>query len=379
MQNIEFIWGVNIISVFVLCVLFTGLLIPQIIKISYTRQLFDEVDERKIHHGTVPRLGGIAFLPSIISAFALVDGIESLLGNSLIAETIFFNSTTIAFCCAAGFGIYVIGVADDLVNVRYRAKFVGQALCAILLMCGGLTITNFHGFLDCYYIPLYIAAPFTLLVVIFIMNAINLIDGIDGLASGLSGIAMIIYGCVLYRYDDYIFSILAFATFGVLLPFFMFNVFGNAQKHKKIFMGDTGTMTIGLIISILSIRILCADWAINPGTIFDFDENLVMVVCAPLIIPCFDVVRVYLGRVRDGRNPFLPDKTHIHHKLLAVGLKQRTAMMVIVSSSLVLSLILIALSAVVNVNILLAAAALAYILINIALTKAIKRRNAKLA
>ena len=363
-------------SILLLCVLFTGLLIPQILKISYSRRLFDEVDERKIHHGAVPRLGGIAFLPSVISAFALIDGIESLTGKALIASTIYENTIPIAFCCAAGFGIYLIGVADDLVNVRYRAKFAGQAVCAILLMMSGLTITNFHGVLGLHNIPMFIAAPFTLLVVVFIMNAINLIDGIDGLASGLSGIAMIIYGSILYRYGDYIFSMLAFATFGVLLPFFMFNVFGNVHKHQKIFMGDTGTMTIGLILSILCIRILCADWASNPNGILDFNENLVMVVCAPLVIPCFDVVRVYLGRVRNGRNPFLPDKTHIHHKLLAVGLKQRTAMMAIVFSSLVFSVILIVLSSYININILLVLAALAYIFINIRLSKAIQRRAA---
>jgi UDP-N-acetylmuramyl pentapeptide phosphotransferase/UDP-N-acetylglucosamine-1-phosphate transferase len=134
----------------------------------------------------------------------------------------------------------------------------------------------------------------------------------------------------------------------VLIPFFGFNVFGNVEKHKKIFMGDTGTLTIGFIISMLGLRLLCEDELCDYVGHF----NRLMIVLAPMLVPCYDVVRVYVGRVRNNKNPFLPDRTHIHHKLLATGVSQRVAMVAILFCSLILATSLIVLSCVVNVNVL---------------------------
>ena len=196
---------------------------------------------------------------------------------------------------------------------------------------GGLWINSLHGIFFIDAIPEWIGYPLTLLAVVFIINAINLIDGIDGLASGLCGVAMFFYGILFIIVHKYIYAMIAFATLGVLVPFFYFNVFGDANKRKKIFMGDTGSLTVGMTICFLSFRLLLC----FPAEDLDNMPNAFILAFSPLIIPCFDVVRVYLHRVRNGQNPFMPDKNHIHHKLLAIGMQQHTAMITIITISVV--------------------------------------------
>jgi UDP-N-acetylmuramyl pentapeptide phosphotransferase/UDP-N-acetylglucosamine-1-phosphate transferase len=333
----------------------TGFLIPKILLISFRRRLFDVPDERKIHKGVVPRLGGIAFMPSILLSMSLFFGVMELLKHHDMPYILPDGGHCIQpliFGVCAVMILYLIGIADDLIGVRYRAKFIAQTGCAILLVMGGLWVNNLHGVLGIEGINLWLGIPLTLLFVVFVTNAINLIDGIDGLASGLCSAAMLIYGYVFYCMGDYVFSMLAFGTLGVLIPFFAYNVFGNAEHHKKIFMGDTGTLTIGIVISILVLRLVNTTHDDEMLTVMPYDWNMLVVVGTPLLIPCFDVVRVYMGRVRRGSNPFLPDKTHIHHKLLAAGMTQRTAMVSLVCASVLLSVAFITLSIWVDVNLL---------------------------
>jgi UDP-N-acetylmuramyl pentapeptide phosphotransferase/UDP-N-acetylglucosamine-1-phosphate transferase len=368
------VWTVNIIAVFLLCVLVTGFLIPQILLISFRCKLFDEIDERKIHKGVVPRLGGISFMPAIILSIAFMCGINNLFGYDAIFAGLRDNCMTVVFSLCGILVLYLVGLADDLIGVRYRAKFVAQAVCAILLVCSGLWINNFHGIIGIYEVPWYVGMPLTVLVVVFVTNAINLIDGIDGLASGLCSIAMIIYGFAFVALRNNMYATIAFATLGVLIPFYGFNVFGNAEKHKKIFMGDTGTLTIGFIISILGLRLICIDSHVS----YVWDSNRLMIALAPMLIPCYDVVRVYIGRLRDHKNPFLPDKTHIHHKMLAAGMTQRITMVSIVSFSLVLSVILIYLSNHIDINLLIILSIIIFCVINTILNRRIhklKRQN----
>jgi UDP-N-acetylmuramyl pentapeptide phosphotransferase/UDP-N-acetylglucosamine-1-phosphate transferase len=369
----ELFWILGILAVFVLCVVITGFLIPKILLISFRCKLFDVPDERKIHKGVVPRLGGIAFMPSIFLSLAFLYGINSLFHIKNLVPILIPDMLPVSFAICSTLILYLVGVADDLIGVRYRAKFTVQIFCALLLIAGGLWINNFHGFLGIELVPWWVGMPLTVLFVVFLVNAINLIDGIDGLASGLCSIAMAVYGCTLYVMGDYLFSALAFATLGVLVPFFYFNVFGDAEKFHKIFMGDTGTLTVGTIISILSLRLL--NTPADDIVYRSFDANMLIVVASPLLIPCFDVVRVYIGRVRNGKNPFLPDKTHIHHKLLAAGMNQRAAMISIVSCSVLQSLLYIYLSAYINVTVLMVIGVALFIALNILISKKIKSRS----
>lgn len=361
----DFFWIINSVAVFLVCVFCAGLLIPQILLISYRKQLFDQPDERKTHKGIVPRLGGIAFKPVIFFAIALMFGLSRLCGYSHMLEGIASESRSIAFgfCCIML--LYLVGIADDLIGICYRVKFVIQIMCGVMIIAGGMWIDNLYGLFGIHELPVWAGYPLTVLVVVFIINAINLIDGIDGLASGLSGVATLFYGVVFFQLGEYIYAVFSFATLGVLVPFFYYNVFGDAEKQKKIFMGDTGSLTIGMMLCILSLKLLqCQVEGGNPDSL----TNLLVFAYSPLLIPSLDVVRLYLHRMRNGKNPFLPDKNHIHHKLLALGMHQRAAMVIIITVSVLFSLCNILLSRYIDVTILLLADLLAWTLLNMRLT-----------
>ena len=208
-------WIVNSLIVCLLCILFAGVLIPQILLIAYRKQLFDEVDERKIHKGAVPRLGGIAFEPVILLSVALVLGINLIIGNGEFAHAFSrYIVLSVALFCSMQL-LYLTGMADDLIGIRYKAKFVMQVACAILLIASGCWFTTLKGALFIGSWPAWIGYPFTLIIIVFLINAINLIDGIDGLASGLSSIAVIIYGVSFLVVGEYALAIISFATLGV--------------------------------------------------------------------------------------------------------------------------------------------------------------------
>ena len=331
--------------VFVLCVMFAGIFIPQILLVAFKKDLFDMPDERKIHKGIVPRLGGIAFTPVICFTVSLILGITMLVGDSRLMSLVEAQTLPLSMGFCSLFLMYIVGVGDDLVGVRYRAKFVAQILCAVFIIMGGFWINSFHGFLWIDSIPAWLGWPLTVLYIVFVCNALNLIDGIDGLASGLSSIVCVIYGVAFMFLSEYALAIVSFGTLGVLIPFFYYNVFGDVNKHKKIFMGDTGSLTIGLILGVLGTILY-----VHPNNNM-LGVNPSIIAFSPLIVPCFDVIRVYMLRIRQHRSPFLPDKSHIHHKFLAAGMKPRMAMITIVSVSALFTIMNFALASYMKVNI----------------------------
>ena len=354
---------VNCLGVTFLSCLLAGILIPQILLISFRKKLFDLPDERKIHSSTVPRLGGIAFGPVILFSVLFILALNIILNGFDIIPSLSENATMLFCCICACLLIYLVGIADDLIGVRYRAKFIVQIVAGTLIVTSGLWISDFYGLLGIGEIPNYIGYPLTVFMAVFITNAINLIDGIDGLASGLTGVAFLVYGFVFFLLNDFIFALICFSTFGVLLPFFYFNVFGDASKRKKIFMGDTGSLTIGILTITVILKIL------NHGEILmQSGCNPILLAFSPLIVPCFDVVRVVMHRFRNKANLFLPDTNHIHHKLLAVGLSQHAALISIVSFSLILTICNILLNSFINENILLIIDILIFTIANIFLS-----------
>ena len=362
------VWILNIALAFILCVFFAGIVIPQILLIAFRRRLFDEPDERKIHTSVVPRLGGIAFKPVVFFTVALLLALNVTFGYTEVVQAIGQEGLSLAYAFCAIMMLYLVGMADDLIGVRYRAKFFIQLLCGLMLVGGGVMLSQFNGLFLLHQLPLWAALPLTIFVTIFIINAINLIDGIDGLCSGLCSIAFLYYGVTFICYGYYLQAMLAFATLGVLVPFYYYNVFGNAEKGRKIFMGDTGSLTIGIMLCYHSLEI-----SQLPTARLGF--NPFVLAFAPLIVPCFDVVRVYFHRVRNGRNPFLPDKNHIHHKLLALGMKQRAAMGTIITISTLITLVNILLSTFIGVTLLLLIDMVAWTATNIFITKKIHRIN----
>lgn len=362
------IWIIIDICVFGLVVLLTGVLIPQILLISFRKNLLDAPDPRKIHHIAVPRLGGIAFFPTILFTVMLTIGVCRQFKPDAMDMVFGSSMTGMCFLACAVITLYLVGMADDLIGLKYRAKFVAQIVAAALVIIGGIEIENFHGFLGIQALPAPLAIIFTILLVVFITNAINLIDGIDGLASGLSAIAVGFFGYIFLTVGLHVYAMAAFATLGALVSFFYFNVFGNAEKHGKIFMGDTGALTIGLMLSVFSIRICNIPDVSMP-------VNSAVVAFAPLLIPCCDVVRVYIHRIKAHRSPFLPDKTHIHHKLLALGMTQRLAMPTIVAASLALTILNYYLSKYLDITILFILDIVIWLVANAALTRGIRRRS----
>lgn len=332
-------WPLIATSVFLVSFILAGIIIPQILLIAFRKKLFDEPDERKIHKGAVPRLGGLAFMPSIVFSICFVSGVLMLAGElapssqaSNVVQMLSGRLTEglvipLYFGMCALMVMYLVGIADDLIGVKYRAKFAAQIFVGLMLAAADVRVESLNGMLGIYELHPVLSWMLTVFLVVFITNAINLIDGIDGLASGLSGIAMIFYGMFFMTAGRWIYCMISFAALGTLVPFFYYNVFGNPARGKKIFMGDTGSLTIGLVLSLLAIELS----RIPNGHVFAAD--VLVIAFAPLAIPCLDVIRVFVHRVIRGNSPFLPDRVHIHHKLLALGFPQRPAMITILAAS----------------------------------------------
>lgn len=301
---------------FLIALLLGVIMIPNILLVSYRKRLFDLPDSRKVHTCPVPRLGGISFLPAIVMAFALIMGFRMLCDmpfeNIPVQRTLY----EFLFWGVGAMMLYLTGVQDDLIGVGYRRKFLVQILAALLLVMCGDWIHSLGGLFGIYDLPVWLGVPLTIFLIVYITNAINLIDGIDGLASGLCCISLAMLAYMHIYVGQYIYALLALAALGILIPFWCYNVFGNAQKGHKLFMGDTGSLTLGYILSFLVIH----------QSFVRFDEEThtnpsLVIALTTLIVPLFDVVRVVLHRVRNGKSPFLPDKNHFHHKLLRTGMR----------------------------------------------------------
>ncbi len=363
-------WILNYFLCFVVSVVLAGFIIPNIMTIAFRRKLFDEGDDRKIHRGVVPRLGGISFLPAFIFSFCVVVGCNirfQIPGmNTALAGTL----VPVFFLLCALMLMYLVGIADDLIGVRYRAKFMFQIIVGALFLMSGTWIHNLYGFAGIYEIPTIIGWLLTILLVIYVINAINLIDGIDGLASGLSAIALSFYSFLFYQSGQYAYALLSGATLGTLMPFFYWNVFGTPERHTKIFMGDTGSLTIGTMLAFLSIRICNIPDGFIPGS-----DSMLVLTLAPIIVPCFDAARVFLHRVRHGNNPFLPDKCHIHHKLLALGCRQWQALIAILLTDAAFIVFNLLVAPYYNPTVIIVADLVLWTLFNMLLTRMIRVRE----
>ena len=299
-------------------------IIPRILVISHKKRLYDVPDARKVHTMPVPRLGGLSFFPVILMSMFLVIGFRlyfwdmdtsSLSFNMLYEYLFLFVGMTL---------LYLVGVCDDLVGVGYRYKFAVQIAAAFLLVLSGNWFDSFGGLFGIYSVPVWVGVPFTVFIVVYITNAINLIDGIDGLASGLCCIALSVLSVIFFLRGQYVYALLAICTLGILMPFWCYNVFGNANRGHKLFMGDAGSLTLGYVISFLIIHMSVTN-EVSPTL-----SNPYMVIAfSTVLVPLLDVIRVVLHRLREHKNPFLPDKNHFHHKLLRTGMRVRMVMVTI--------------------------------------------------
>ena len=300
--------------------------IPGILSFCKEKGLYDIPNPRKIHNiNNVPRLGGISFVPSMLVAFLIALMVfDQMMGKNHLIISLWTCSFVVSILL-----IYGIGIIDDLIGLNAPIKFAVQILAAGLIPFSGLYINNLYGLCGIEEIPFWIGCPLTIFVMVFITNAINLIDGIDGLCSGLSFLALGVFLISFLREGMYLYCILIAGVMGVLIPYFYFNVFGDASKNRKIFMGDSGSLTLGFILGFLFVK-----FAMNNPNVMSYHKDGLILSITMLIVPMFDVVRVVLLRIRNRRPLFKADKNHIHHKLMRMGLSQHKALAAILSTAL---------------------------------------------
>ena len=349
--------------VFLIAFAMTTYMVPRILLLSMRKRLIDRPNERKIHTVTSSRLGGVSFYPSILVAVCVTVSVNGIIDCHIMTGSV---SVQFLIASAACLIMYLVGLFDDIMGMRYRKKFVFQILSSLIVVSSGLWIDDFHGFLGINAVAWWVGVPLTVLLLVYVMNAINLIDGIDGLCSGLSIVAMVVFGACFILLGDVTQALMAIATVGTLLAFFRYNVHGFAHRSLKIFMGDAGSLALGMMLGICAIKLVQhRDLPLG-------ECSSLLLAYSVLIIPCFDVLRVMMHRFKIKKNMFLPDRSHIHHKLLAVGLNPRQSLLIILAMALFFIGINVAMNyCEVPIEVTVLADVVIYTLVNVLITKKI--------
>lgn len=306
------------ITIFICSILafgITSIVIPSIIKLSRDKHLFDKPDQRKSHTSEIPTLGGAAIFLGMLIPTMLIGGIsfEHELKYIILGLLI----------------LLFIGIKDDILEVSPGRKLIAELFAiSIIVILGGIRVSSFHGFLGINELPYFVSLLFTLFMCIVIINGFNLIDGIDGLAAGVGILTISCLGIWFLHIGDNSYAAFCFSIVGALLAFFRFNVFG---KQNKIFLGDTGSLILGMVVSIFTIKFLESSIS---------DTVVSKVFPAPaisigiLIIPLIDTLRVFTLRILVGKSPFEADRYHTHHKFLLHGFSHLKTTLIILAFNL---------------------------------------------
>ena len=277
----------------------TFVLMPFIIRIARINKLYDIPDERKTHTYSISSLGGVGIIAGLSISLLLVTDFTA--GDSVFQ-----------YYLAAIFIIFMLGVIDDLFVLHPLKKILGQLLVAFILTTKAhLLITNLEGLAGIYEISTTVGYILTFFTIILVINSFNLIDGVDGLAASVGLLSCLAFGLFFYINGDVPYAILSFTMGGSLLAFLVFNF-----APARIFMGDSGSMLLGLVNAILLIRFIETD---NPSAQLPVYSSITLGF-GILLIPLLDVLRVFVIRLTKGKSPFTPDRNHIHHLLLNKGL-----------------------------------------------------------
>lgn len=291
----------------------------KILKIAMVKGLVDNPDIRKLQKNPVPVLGGIAvffgFLFGLL-AYAGTSIIVDEVDRRVVAQGALLLGTGPALL-GASIMLYV-GALDDIMGLSPLARIVIETLVILGIIYGsGMCIDSFHGLWGIFQFSWNIAVPLTVFACVGIINAYNMVDGVNGLSSGLCMACSSILGAVFFKRGDLSNAAMAFCFAGALLPFYIHNVFG---KRSKMFIGDAGTMVMGMLVSWFIIRVLSSQ---NETTIITPEGRnmcLVALMLAIASVPVFDTLRVMTGRILRGVSPLKADKTHLHHVFIATGI-----------------------------------------------------------
>ena len=305
------------IGAFIIGFLLVMISIPPIIRVANAKHLFEPFEERKIHTKIIPPMGGVAiFIGFTISSIIATDGISFDALKYIIASVII---------------MFFIGLKDDLMDISARKKLMVQIFAAVILITlGNVRFTHLHGILGTEEIGYITSIILSIFAMVVIINAFNLIDGIDGLASGLAMFSASAFGVWFLIAGNTQFSILSFALVGSLAGFFIYNVFGH---KNKLFMGDTGSLIIGLVISALVVKF--NEFNINTSVSYAI-EAAPAVSFAVIIVPLIDTLRVMTIRIYNKKSPFSADNNHLHHRLLELAPNHLKVTLVIVSVNILI-------------------------------------------
>lgn len=290
---------------FLLALVITWVVIPSVIRVAELKHLFDEPDNhRKTHIRKTPTLGGVAIFAGLIISFSLVQELSNLFDIKYMTPALMI--------------LFFAGVKDDVIELTPSKKFLVQFLSAFLIAyLGNIKISSFYGMFGLQEIPFVASVIFTILVIVTIINCYNLIDGIDGLAGSQGLLAAITFGTWFVLTGHWSLAFLSFALAGSLVGFLLFN-----WHPAKIFMGDTGAMLIGFVLSMLAIHFIELNKA-NIVAVQYWIHASPTVAIGIMALPIFDMLRVFGVRVMQRRSPFKADRTHMHHILMDLGLTHR--------------------------------------------------------
>ena len=270
---------------------------PTLIRVASLKQIVDNPNARKLNKTPIPVLGGVGVFFGIMFSMGVAG---YYLDRINIPYVIIIAMLLLLYT----------GVGDDILGLTPRTRFLMQIFSVCLMMFFGRTyMDNFHGIWGIYELPKIVAGALTVFSCVGIINALNLIDGVDGLCSGYGMFASLLFGICFMRMGDTTCTVLSFSMFGALLPFMLYNVFGH---RLKMFLGDGGSLIVGFLCALFVTRVIQTGSDTVTGSTISFT-------LAILAIPVFDTVRVMLARIYNRRSPFHPDKTHLHHMFISLG------------------------------------------------------------
>ncbi len=296
----------DVILSFLTAFTLTYFAIPSIINIAKKKNLTDEPDERRSHTESTPSLGGIAIFAGVIF--------------SIILWTPFGLFGDLQYILCAFIIIFLIGAKDDILPISPNKKLIGEVLAAsILVFKSNVKLTSLYGIFGIYELPEVVSVVLSVFTILVIINAFNLIDGINGLSGSISTLIAMTLGTWFFLTDQIALAIVAFSLAGAVVAFLKYNF-----TPARIFMGDTGSLLVGLVCSILAIKFIESHKIIGAENRWAFNA-VPAVAVGIMILPLFDTLRVFTMRAMRGKSPFYPDRSHIHHLLIDFGFSHMQA------------------------------------------------------
>lgn len=298
----------------------TTVVYPFVLRYARHHKIVDNPDARKLHRLPVPVMGGVAVYAGILAG---------CLAMALLVSGASFNWSIMAITI-----MLLLGVWDDIKNLSAILRlFVQFGIVGAYMGFSGHYIDNFFGLFGIHEISIWVGIPLSLVAGVGTINAINMIDGVDGYSSGYGVMACVSFAVVFIAVNQSVWSCLAVIVASALIPFFFHNVFG---VKSKMFIGDGGTMMLGFLMTIFGLGTLSSHYGLQLEA---HGIGVIAMTLAILCIPIFDTLRVMTARMVRGRSPFKPDKSHLHHLFIDMGFSHLGSAVTILTMNFVVMLV----------------------------------------